>query len=132
MDFWASAEVFQPAFAAMDKIRRLVQPYLTSRFAAEKLAPLECKIRYVPIVMPKEMHAKYPTRSRLHKKQKLYDCSPSLDYDTFENGRFDDQLKEYLRGISLSAPHLADLGASPEQIGEFVQILDETFKEIKE
>jgi hypothetical protein len=69
------------------------------------------------------MHARYPARSRLRKKERIYDCAPILDYDLFLEGTFEDQLKEYLRGIGLSAPHLADLGASPQQVEEFKKIL---------
>lgn len=69
------------------------------------------------------MHARYPARSKLRKKQGLYDCAPILDYDVFVNGTFKDQLTEYLRGIAESASHLAALGASPEQIKEFEAIL---------
>jgi hypothetical protein len=39
-------------------------------------------------------------------------------------GSFEDQLKEYLRGIALSAPHLAGLGVMPQQIEEFKRIID--------
>lgn len=130
MDFWAASEVFSPASAASEKIRRLVEPYLISKFASSKLASLECKVRYVPIIMPKDMHAKYPARSKLRKNQKLYDCSPIINYDVFVKGHFADQLAEYIAGISLTAPHLADLGATPEQIEEFVRILDDALKKI--
>jgi hypothetical protein len=46
-----------------------------------------------------------------------------LNYEIFVDGLFEDQLREYLRGIALSAPHLAGLGASPQQIGDFEAIL---------
>jgi hypothetical protein len=69
------------------------------------------------------MHARYPVRSKLRKKERLYDCAPILNYNVFVHGKFEDQLQEYLRGIALSAPHLADLGASPQQIEEFQEIL---------
>lgn len=123
MEFWASAEVFQPADAALDKTRRCVEPFLNTAFAESSLANLECKLRYVPIVMPDNMHARYPARSKLRKKERIYDCAPILDYEVFVEGTFDDQVKEYLRGIALSATHLAALGASPRQIADFEAIL---------
>jgi hypothetical protein len=123
LDFWASAEVFQPAFAALDRIRRLVDPFLNSALVASSLATLRGRLRYVPIVMPENMHARYPARSKLRKKEEIYDCAPILDYDVFTQGTFEDQLKEYLRGIALSAPHLAGLGASSRQISDFHAIL---------
>jgi hypothetical protein len=46
-----------------------------------------------------------------------------LAYDVFVDGQLEDQLREYLRGVALSAPHLAGLGAKKEQTAEFEQIL---------
>jgi hypothetical protein len=119
----ASAEVHQAAFAALDRARRCVLPFLSAAFGASSLATLRCTLRYVPIVMPESMQARYPARSKLRKKQLLYDCAPMLDYDVFLSGTFESQLREYLRGIELSAPHLADLGASKQQVDEFNTIL---------
>jgi hypothetical protein len=73
--------------------------------------------------MPENMRARYPSRSKLRKKERLCDCAPILNYDLFVGGSFEDQLKEYLRGIALSAPHLAALGASPQQIADFKAIV---------
>jgi hypothetical protein len=123
MEFWASAEVYQPASAALVRAERCVEPFLNAAFAASSLATLQCKLRYVPIVMPENMHARYPARSKLRKKERICDCAPILDYDLFVEGQFEHQLREYLRGIALSAPHLAHLGASPQQIEEFKTIL---------
>lgn len=130
MNFWASAEVFQPAFPALDGIRRCVEPHLNAAFAASNLAALDCKVRYVPIVMPPDMHARYPARSKLRKKQRIYDCAPILDYAVFVDGAFEDQLREYLRGIETTAAHLAGLGASTEQVEEFKVILERAFERI--
>ena len=123
MDFWASAEVNQPAFAALDRVRRCVTAFLSAALAASSLAALECKLRYVPIVMPESMHARYPARSKLRKRERLYDCAPLLNYEVFVEGQFGDQIREYLRGIGLSVPYLTDLGASPQQIEDFQAIL---------
>jgi hypothetical protein len=59
----------------------------------------------------------------LRKKERIYDCAPQLDYEVFVGGSFEAQLREYLRGISESAPHLVGLGATPQQIEEFERIL---------
>lgn len=123
MEFWASSESYRPAGAALEKTRRCVEPFLNSAFAESSLASLHCKLRYVPIVMPENMHARYPTRSKLRKKERIYDCAPILDYEVFVEGTFEDQLNEYLRGIALSAPHLAGLGASQRQITDFEAIM---------
>jgi hypothetical protein len=121
--FRASAEVFRAAFPAMDRARRCVEPFLNAAFAASSLAMLDAKLRYVPIVMPEGMRERYPARSKLRRKERLFDCAPQLNYEVFVEGSFEDQLREYLRGIALSSPHLAGLGASPEQIAEFEAIL---------
>jgi hypothetical protein len=107
----------------MNRARRCVEPFLNAAFAASSLATLDAKLRYVPIVMPEGMRERYPARSKLRKKERLFDCAPQLNYEVFVEGSFEDQLQEYLRGIALSSPYLAALGASPEQIAEFEAIL---------
>jgi|SRR5215469_7766784 len=94
------------------------------------LAKLPIKLRYVPIVMPEGMRERYPARSRVRKKENLYDCAPQLDYEVFVEGTFAEQVKEFLRGIGLSALHLSKLGASQRQIEEFKKILDNAADEI--
>jgi hypothetical protein len=123
MDFWASSEAYRHADSCVDRARRIVEPLLNSLLAKSSLANLDCKLRYVPIVMPESMHARYPARSKLRRKARIYDCAPILNYDIFVHGAFEDQLREYVRGIALAAPHLAGLGASPEQIEDFKAIL---------
>lgn len=124
MHFWAAVEGFEPAREAITKTRRCVEAHLNQEFAKSSLATLDAKLRYVPIVMPDGLRQRYPERSKLRKKQKIYDCAPQLDYEVFVSGSFADQLKEYLRGIALSAPHLKGLGATPQQIEDFNRILD--------
>jgi hypothetical protein len=123
MEFWASSESHRPAGAALERARRNVVVFLNAALAASSLATLQCKLRYVPIVMPEGMQARYPARSKLRKKKRLYDCAPILDYEVFVSGSFEVQLREYLRGIALSAPYLPALGASPQQVDEFNAIL---------
>ena len=123
MEFWASAEVFQPAFPALDEMRRWAAPAINKALAESSLKSVKIELRYVPIVMPEGMRARYPARSKILKKDGICDCAPQLDYDGFVDGTFEEQLHEYLRGIALSTAHLADLGASKEQIAEFKAVL---------
>jgi hypothetical protein len=123
LKFRASAEVFRVAFPAMDRARRCVEPFLTAAFATSNLATLDVKLRYVPIVMPEGMRERYPARSKLRKKERLFDSAPQLNYEVFVEGSFVDQLQEYIHGIAESAPHLAELGATPEQIEDFNKIM---------
>lgn len=125
MEFWASAEVFDLADSALDKVRRLAEPLLNEAFGASTLSRIEAELRYVPIVMPQGMRERYPARSRMRKKQKIYLCAPQLNYEIFVDGRFEQQVREYFRGIAESASHLSGLGASPEQIAEFEKILND-------
>jgi hypothetical protein len=128
--FWASAEVFQPADAGQEKCRRSVEPFLNAELAKSTLANLAARLRYIPIIMPKGMRERYPERSELLRKQRIYDCAPQLNYEIFVSGSFEDQLKEYIRGVALSAPHLKGLGATPEQIEDFKRILAEAVPRI--
>jgi hypothetical protein len=130
LEFWASSETYRLAGKASENVRRYVEPFLNAAFAVSSLAALECKLRYVPIIMPEGMRERYPARSKLLKKERVYDCAPQLDYDVFVEGAFADQLREYLRGIALSAPHLAGLGATPQQIAEFEAILTSAVEHI--
>jgi hypothetical protein len=123
MHISASAEVFRLAYPALDKGRKLVIPHLNDAFKASSLAEFEVEIRYVPIVMPEGMRERYPARSKLRLKERLYDCAPHLNYEVFVSGTESMQLKEYLSGIASSAPHLARLGVSAEQIEAFRKIL---------
>ena len=59
----------------------------------------------------------------MRKKERIYDCAPQLNYEVFVEGSFEDQLREYLRGIADSAPYLAGLGATLEQIEDFNKIM---------
>lgn len=100
-----------------------MEPFLKAAFADSSLSTLSGMLRYVPIIMPEGMRERYPERSILRQNVQVYDCAPQLDYDVFVNGTFEGQLREYLRGIALSAPHLAGLGATSEQIEDFKQIM---------
>ena len=69
------------------------------------------------------MRERYPARSKLRKKERIYDCAPQLDYNVFVGGTFEGQLREYLRGIAELSPHLSGLGATPQQIEDFNTIM---------
>lgn len=130
MIFWASSEIYAPVDKSSEKVRLCVEPFLNDAFAASSLSMLEGKLRYVPIIMPENMRERYPERSKLRKKQKIYDCAPQLDYEVFVHGSFEEQLREYIRGIALSAPHLVGLGATEEQIADFESIMGSAVERI--
>ena len=122
--FWASSESYKLSGPPSENVRRSVEPYLNRKFNESNLASLDAELRYVPIIMPEGMRERYPARSKLHKKDRVYVCAPQLNYDVFVQGMFQDQLREYLRGIAESAEHLAGLGASPPQIEDFNKIME--------
>lgn len=126
MRFWASAEVYQPALQALTAVRRCVEKLINEEISKSDLLSLNGKIRYVPIVMPVEMHARYPERSKLRRKERIYDCAPQLDFNLFVGDDFEAQVREYVRGIAFSVPHISAFGASAEQIEKFEQILKST------
>jgi len=130
MKFWASSESDKLSSGSLEQVRRRVEPYLNAAFSSSSFGSVPGKIRYVPIVMPKTMHSRYPERSKLRKKERIYDCAPIIDYETFVSGTFEDQIREYLRGISLTAPHLEELGLVPDQIKEFENIVRDAAKNI--
>lgn len=130
MIFWGSAEVDFKALEAFVSVEHIVEPYLNKAFANSSLSELDAKIRYVPIVMHDDRKSSYPARSKLRKKQRIYDCAPQLDYDIYISGTQEEQLAEYLRGVAESAPHLAGLGATAEQVQEFERIVENAVKDI--
>jgi len=114
----------------MDRVRHAVEPFLKIQFCSSSLAKIDGKIRFIPIIMPEELRVRYPARSKLRKKERIYDCSPQLEYNVFVSGTFEAQLREYLRGIAESAPYLAGLGATPEQIKDFEEIMSTAVERI--
>ena len=132
MEFWASSDSYAKADLYLERARLCVEPYLNEALKNSSMATADIKIRYVPIVMPTEMHDKYQERSRANIKKKIYDCAPHLNYDVFLPDNFEDQIAEYLRGISLSIPHLSKFGLKAEQVEEFGSILAEALKSLSE
>ena len=118
MKFSWSSESYGRATEALLRCSEATGHFLQMRFASGSLAASPIELCYVPIVMPVDMHDKYKERSRIRIKQKLYECAPHLSYDVFINGTADNQLKEYVGGLSESVLHLQRLGLSDEQVSE--------------
>ncbi|WP_316354520.1 hypothetical protein [Devosia sp.] len=123
MRFWASSETDRLAAPASELCRRALEPVLNTLLEQSGLANFDCKLRYVPIIMPPDTAERYPARSRVRKRERICDCAPQLDFDLFVSGNFAGQLTEYVAGIRTSVPDLAKLGATKEQMAEFEQIL---------
>jgi hypothetical protein len=123
MKFWASSESYGPAGVNVERARQIVEPYLVKALNESLLKNVELEIRYVPIVMPSDMHKIYPQRSRAHVKKKIFDCAPHLCYEVFNSTDYAQQISQYVRGIEQSVPHLAKFGLTPVQIEAFEHIL---------
>lgn len=130
MHLWTSSEIYIAAETSSETCRKLVTPYVNNALAISSLATLDVELRYIPIIMPEGMRERYPARSKLRLKSRIYDCAPQLDYDVFIEGSFRDQLKEYVRGIALSTPFLDKFGATDEQVADFSGILDRAVERI--
>lgn len=130
MEFWASSESHKPASQALEATRKKVEPFLNAALAASSLSPLPVKLRYIPIVMPKDMLSRYPARSKPNLKEQIYVCAPVLDYEVFVSGSSTEQVREYVRGVSQSAPHLLAFGASAEQTRTFIEILENAVERV--
>ncbi|MBI4923924.1 MAG: hypothetical protein HY834_19495 [Devosia nanyangense] len=123
MYFWESCEIYRPASKAFVPIARYFFRVVNDVLSTSNLASLECEFRYIPIVMPEGMRERYPARSRLRKKTRVYDCAPQLNYDLFVGGTFEAQVREYAMGIAREIPKIKGLGASDGQIAEFEAII---------
>ena len=119
VEFWASSEVYQPAYGMLSRVRREVEARLNVELNRSNLSARAIKFRYVPVVMPDDMKDRYPARSRPLPAQGIYDCAPQLDYDTFVNGAYDRCVDEYLRGVLSCASSLTAVGMTDIEIELF-------------
>jgi hypothetical protein len=135
MIFWNSVEIDKPAYCNYLQLAKPAEFYLNSEFENSALKELAIRLRYTPIIMNEEGCKKYPERSKARIKQAIYDCAPQLDYQTFVDGTLEAQCIEYIRGITLSSPHLKRFGATPQQIADFDAIMaaapQKLYQEIK-
>lgn len=114
----------------LERTRKCIELYLNDILVKSSLSNVHLTLRYVPIVMPQDMHFRYKERSRSRVKQRIYDCAPHLNYEIFIGDDFGAQIREYIRGIELSLPHLSKFGLSDEQIEEFRNILGEVSRHV--
>ncbi len=132
MELFFSSEVDQSALHQMFEARQLVKPLLEAAVAEGPLAALDLKIRYVPIIMKEENRVRYPARSRIRRKERVFNCCPQLDIQPFLTGSREERIKIFLSGLRECGPALAKLGATKEQVGAFDQILDTTLRALTE
>lgn len=124
MLFWASSEEDMSISNPLNQVRFAVEPHLNRQIAQSDLSDLDLEIRYIPIVMRPEWIERYPARSSARIKQRIYVCAPQLDYQIFLTGTQSEQLKEYVRGVATSLPHIHKFGLTKNQTEIFAKILD--------
>jgi len=128
--FVASSETAGGVDGVVNATRLCVERYLAPLLDKSPLLNLDMKLRYIPIVMPEENQKRYPERSKARIDQRIYDCAPHLNFEIFSVGSWELQLTEYIRGLSLSLPHLHKFGATSLQVQAFRLILSAAVGEI--
>jgi hypothetical protein len=126
----SSSETSGEAREKLVAIRSTVEDNLNEAFRAGTLADFDAKIFYVPIIMDERFRARYPARSRVERKNRIYNCCPQLDYDTFVAAAPAERALIYLDGLRECGAGLAKLGATPAQVAEFDAILDEVGRRV--
>ncbi len=126
----ALAETERLAYPALADVRDMVEEHVNQRFQDSILNSLNVTVRYIPIVMPDELRAKYPARSKLRLKENLYDCAPQLKYEVFTGSSLEAQVGEFVAGLWEVVGHLGVLGANEAQVDAFKTILSETPRQV--
>lgn len=125
MEFFFSSEVEQSALMANHESEAFVSAHIQSAVAKGPLAGFDVKIQYVPIIMGEEWRKRYPARSRLRRKERIYSCCPQLEIEPFLSGSKPERIAVYVDGLRECGPALRKLGATEDQVNAFNQILDD-------
>jgi hypothetical protein len=130
MRFWESSEATGEATKKLTEICRLVEDLINQAFRTSTLETFDAEIRYIPIIMEEKFRARYPARSRLDRKNRVYACCPQLDHDAFVAAAPAERALIYLEGLRECGAGLAKLGATPAQVAEFDAILTEVGRRV--
>ncbi len=130
MQYWSSSESTQLAAEKLSEVRGIPDNALTEALAQSSLADFDVKIRYIPIIMDERFRARYPARSRVERKNRIYNCCPQLDHDAFVAAAPAERALIYLDGLRECGAGLAKLGATPAQVAEFDAILNEVGRRV--
>lgn len=125
MKFWASAETDALAFDNIYNVTKYIEPKINRSLQLSSLSEIYLKIRYIPIVMSDDSINMFPSRSKVRKKSRIYDCAPQLGFRIFTSGTWNEQIENYLNGLRECASRLNEFGTSKEQAQEFIRILEE-------
>lgn len=125
MKFWASAETDALAFDNIYNVTKYIEPKINRSLQLSSLSEIYLKIRYIPIVMSDDSINMFPSRSKVRKKSRIYDCAPQLGFRIFTSGTCNEHIENYLNGLRECASRLNEFGTSKEQAQEFIRILEE-------
>lgn len=124
------AEVDVAAHLALHRVSVAVEEALKTAICSSSLQDLDVKIRYIPIVMAEAGRKRYLARSRLERKNRIYNCCPQLAIEPFLSGTNNERYAEYMAGLRECGPALAKLGATEEQVTAFDQVLTGALKKL--
>jgi hypothetical protein len=130
MKYWSSSEATQLATDKLSEVWGAVDTGLAEAIAQSSLADFDVKIRYIPIIMDEQFRARYPARSRVERKNRVYNCCPQLDHHSIVTSAPAERALIYLEGLRECGAGLAKLGATPAQVAEFDAILDEVGRRV--
>ena len=127
MKIFSSVEIDQRAYALYIETETAAMRALSLAISNSILSELEVKIRYVPIIMDEAVKARYPARSRLERKSRVFNCCPQLPIAPFlTEGAAKERFEVYIDGMSECASALVKLGATQEQVSAFEDVLGAT------
>ncbi len=130
MNLESSSETSGQAGEKWRAIWSIVEDNLNEAFKSSTLETFDAKIFYIPIIMDEQFRARYPARSRVERKNRIYNCCPQLDHDAFVAAAPAERALIYLEGLRECGAGLAKLGATPAQVAEFDAILDEVGRRV--
>lgn len=131
MQYISRAEVDGEVGDFLRTIRDISETAFLPILADYSVWELDCKIRYVPIIMRPDWAARYPARSRLERKKRIYNCCPQLEFEPFQLKKQQVAATVYIEGLRECGPALIKLGATAEQAGEFELALDAALEAVR-
>lgn len=111
-------------FKSYVRMMRYIEKKIAEGQKGTSLEDLDAEVSFCPILMPEERRQYYPARSRLDRKNRVFYCSPQLDYDVFLSGDLKGQLNNCIEELLEAAEPLRKLGASEQQIQDYVEMLE--------
>lgn len=124
MKFGCTGVVGKEALIRFTHISDAVENFINNELQNSTLNKFDTDISYCPIVLSDEFVGVYPARSKMSHKQKIYYCSPKLNFETFHTGTLAEALNEFVVGLQECLPQIQKLGASDKQRESFRLILD--------